>query len=229
MQEKVLELRNATLAYNKDYCALNMVNAEFYKGERVAIVGSYGSGKTSLLRVFAGLEKLKSGECLINGRDVSKTDFSHDISLGLLSSDPIFFENKTVLDNLCWALKVRGVEKDQRVAASEKVLADCGISGLATQKAKQLSPVDRRILQIARLLLRPIDVLLCDELFERFDSEERKSISSVFSQLLSAPQGNKLVLFACSDLAPYKSYITKSYVMELGDLRLEENSSDAKL
>jgi len=228
MSEKILELKDAVLAYNKDYCALNYVNVAFSKGEKVAVVGGYGSGKTSFLRVFAGLEKLKSGECLINGREVAKVDFAHDISLGFLSSIPIFFERRTVFDNLSWALKVRGVEKDKRAELVNQVLTECEISSLADKKAKQLTPVERRIVQISRLMLRPLDVLLCDELFDVFEAEARKTIDKVFSKLLSKPNSDKVVIFACENAEPYKNYVDKVYTMELGDIK-EEEKSDAKL
>ncbi len=228
MAEIVLELKDATLAYNKDYCALNQVNVAFAKGDKVAIVGGYGSGKTSFLRVFAGLEKLKSGECLINGREVGKVDFAHDISLGFLSSAPIFFENRTVLSNLCWALKVRGVEKEKRAELAHKVLTECEVDHLADKKAKQLTPVERRIVQIARLMLRPLDVLLCDELFDVFETEARKIIDKVFSKLLLKPNENKVIIFSCENVEPYKSYVDKVYTMELGDIKQEEKSG-AKL
>ncbi len=222
--ENILQLKDATLAYNKDYCALNHVNVTFTKGEKVAIVGNYGSGKTSLLRVFAGLEKLKSGECLVCGREVSKVDFAHDVALGFLSSTPIFFENKTIMDNLSWALKIRCIEKEARPNKVEAVLAECGISSLTSKKAKFLTPVERRLAQIARLMLRQTDILLCDELVDVFEAEAQKIIAPVFNKLLTKPNENKLVLFACSNVEPYSSYIDKVYTMELGDLKLEEKS-----
>jgi len=225
MSEKVLELKNATLAYNKDYCALNQVCVAFESGEKVAIVGNYGSGKTSLLRIFAGLEKLKSGECLIKGREVAKVDFAQDISLGFLSSAPIFFENKTVLDNLCWTLKVRGIEKEKRPELANKVLLECGVENLSDKKAKHLNPVERRIVQIARLMLRPIDILLCDEVFDCFETDAQKQVKVVFDKLLKAPNEDKVVLFSCSTIEPYKTYVDKVYTMELGDIKQEEEGA----
>ena len=78
----MIKIENLFLAYNKEYYALYDINLEFQKGDKVALVGEEGSGKTSLLRAVAGLEKIAKGNILINNVPVQKIDFAHDISVG---------------------------------------------------------------------------------------------------------------------------------------------------
>ncbi|MBR4270873.1 MAG: ATP-binding cassette domain-containing protein [Clostridia bacterium] len=228
MKEAVVELKDATLAYNKDYCALNCVSLVLNQGDRIAIEGEYGCGKTSFLRVIANLEQLKSGECLLNGRAVTQVDFAHDISLGFLSRDPVFFEYRTVKSNLEWVLKSRGIVKEEREGIIMRTLEECDLVSLVNKKIRWLSKVEKRLVQIARLLLRPIDVLLCDEILEEFDTVDQNSIISILKLVLKK-SSNCVVVFACTNAKLYQEFSPKLYYLKYGVLSKHGESDEADI
>ncbi|MBR7090829.1 MAG: ATP-binding cassette domain-containing protein, partial [Clostridia bacterium] len=154
----MLELKNVFLAYNREYYALFDINLTLNKGDHLAIIGDTGSGKTALLRAISGLEKLNKGDIYINNTNLNKINFETDISLGYISTKPVFFENKTVEKNLEWVLKQRNIDKAYWDSIITQVLEEYGISTLRKVRINTLCRSDKRLVQIARLALRPIDI-----------------------------------------------------------------------
>ena len=227
--DTVVQLKEATLAYNKDYCALCSVDLALKPGDRIAVEGEYGCGKTSLLRVIAGLEQLKKGECLLNGRVVNQVDFAHDISLGFLSREPVFFEYKTVRSNLEWVLKSRGVVKSERESLVQKVMDEAELGHLLDKKIRWLSKVEKRLVQIARLMLRPIDILLCDEILEEFDTVAQNSIIKLLKLLLDRAREKCVVIFACTNAKLYHDFAPKVYNLKYGVLSAQGEGNEANI
>ena len=96
----MIEFNGVTLAYTKDYNALQDINLKIEQNEHVVIFGEENSGKSSLLRVMVGIEKPNAGEVTIKGIEAHKVDFKELISLAYLPARPVFMENKSVLKNL---------------------------------------------------------------------------------------------------------------------------------
>lgn len=199
MAESIIELKDVKLAYNKDYYALFDINLTLEKGDRIAIIGTEGSGKTALLRVIAGLEKPKSGECYIKGTPINKINFARDVSLGYLSTKAVFFESKSVYKNLLWALKVHKVDKSEREERIQNVLEEFGIESLKKEKLKKLCSSDRRLVQIARMALRPVEIILCDEVLSEYDEEMQNRIRKALTKLFDSAPKDKIIVMASRD------------------------------
>ena len=103
----MIKLVNLCLKFTKEYYALLNINITVDKGERVCIFGQSESGKTSILRTIAGLEKEYTGEAFINNKEVKTIDFKYDVNLAYLPKQSVFFNNKTVAYNLEYAIKLR--------------------------------------------------------------------------------------------------------------------------
>ncbi len=214
----MIRLQNVFLAYNKEYYALYDINLTFQKGDRVALIGEEGSGKTAVLRLIAGLEKNQKGDVLINDVPVAKVDFLKDVSLGYITSKAVFFESKTVQKNLEWILKTRGVPKENWDKMIDKVLSDYQITNLKKARISTLCRSDKRLVQFARLALRPIDILLCDECDIDGDQSTKERMSHALKQLVNADPTDKIVICTYQKEADCDDFINKKVYLHLGSV-----------
>ena len=88
----MIEVKNLYLKYIREYYALYNINLKIEDGDVVGFVGEQHSGRTTLLRVIAGLEQYDSGEVFINDRELKSLSFKTDASLGYVPENPVFFE-----------------------------------------------------------------------------------------------------------------------------------------
>ena len=135
----MLSVNNVYLKYTKEFNTLNNINLKVEDGEHVVLFGEKESGKSSLLRVVAGLEKVTSGDVLVKNIDVKKLNLKSDVSLGYISALGAFLENKTVEQNLAYVLKIRKFDKNDINSKVNGVVLSYGLEGLKTRKLKDLS------------------------------------------------------------------------------------------
>ncbi|MBQ7977116.1 MAG: ATP-binding cassette domain-containing protein [Clostridia bacterium] len=215
-ETNIIELKDVKLAYNKDYFALFDINLSLDKGDRVAVVGDTGSGKTALLRVIAGLEKPKSGECYIKGTPINKINFARDVSLGYLSTKAVFFERKSVYKNLMWALKVHKVAKAEREERINNILSEFGIEAIKKEKMKKLCSSDRRLVQIARMALRPVEIVLCDDVLSEYDADTQTRIRKALTKLFESAPKDKIIIMATRDEKECAGFTNRTLRLQSG-------------
>lgn len=196
----MIEIKNLYLKYIREYYALYDINIKIQKGESVALVGNEGSGKTTLLRVLAKLEKFDKGEVYIKDISLKKLDFKTDISLGYISYAPVFLENKTVYENLKYVLSSR---KTKPVDIENKIntcLIEFGLEKYRNTKAKDLTLFEKYVISIARLTLRPLDIVLVDDIFEKLDDEQKNYIVTLIKKLFIDKKVTTLVATSDEEL-----------------------------
>lgn len=175
-------VKNLSLKFTKEFYALYDVNLEIKKGEAVALLGEEHSGKTTLLRVLCKLEKDFTGEVYIKNIPLKKVDFSLDVNMGYIPAAPVFFEKKTVYQNLQALLKSRKINKSQREEKINKLLIEYNLEKFRDEKVKNLSLFEKYILSIARLSLREIELVLIDNIFEKLSQEEYEKICELIKK-----------------------------------------------
>lgn len=180
----MLSVSNVYLKYTKEYNTLNNINLNIEDNEHIVLFGEKESGKSSLIRVIAGLEKVTSGNVLIKNIEVEKLDLKHDINLGYLSAVGSFFERKTVRQNLEYVLKIRKVDKYSIDSKVNGVILSYGLEGLKDRKLKDLSDYDRIRVAIARLSLRKLEFLICDDVFENFADSDAIKLAKLINGLI---------------------------------------------
>ncbi len=135
----MLQVKHLYLKYTREYFALYDVNLDIADGESVAFVGEDESGKTSLLRVFAKLEKPTKGEIYIKDIPIEKLNYKTDISAGYIPATPVFFEKKSVYENLKYVLKTWGYEESEIENKINQIIIDYAIEKLRDVKIKDLT------------------------------------------------------------------------------------------
>lgn len=212
----MIEIKDLCLAYTKDYLTLCDINLEIKDGSKVTIFGEKDSGKSSLMRVLAGIIKHTSGSVLINKIPIEKIDFKNDISLGFLPTQPVFMENKTVLQNLQYVLKIRKVVKELANIKIENAIKTYDLETIANMKLKDLQYFDRVRVALARFQLRPLDVLLIDDVFERLGESDRKVVIKHINNLIKANQCSCIITI--SDRSLFSLVGGKQVVIDNGSL-----------
>ncbi len=214
----MITISNAVLKYTKEFCAINNVSFDVAKGEIVALVGPRDSGKSCLIRLCAGLEKLTSGEIYIKDTPIDKLDTENDISIGYIPYKGSFFENKSVYDNILYVLKVRKVPKQEQENIINKILIDFKIEKLKDVLVKDLSMYERYYVSLARLSFRKLELLLVDNIFEELTDKECKTLISLVKKHFL--KENPTVLYATSNEKLAESISTR--IIKLKDGQIEK-------
>lgn len=209
-------VKNLCLKFTKEFFALYDINLEIKKGESVALIGEEHSGKTTFLRVLGKLEKDFSGEVYIKGMPVKKIDFSVDVSMGYIPATPVFFENKTVYQNLHYILKTRKFNKSDSEDKINKMLIEFNLEKLRDEKVKNLTLFEKYVLSIARLTLRELELVLIDNIFEKLSSEEFEKISELVKKHFLSKKLTTVVATTSGDVA--KTLTKRSIKFKLGSI-----------
>lgn len=212
----MLNVSNVYLKYTKEYNTLNNINLNVEDGEHVILFGEKESGKSSLIRVIAGLEKVTSGDVIIKNVDVKKINFKTDISMGYLSTLGAFLERKTVTQNLEYVLKIRKYDKEQINSKVNGVILSYGLEGLKDRKLKDLSPFDRIKVAIARLSLRKIEFLIVDDIFENFADSDSQKLATMINNIIDQNDCSSIV--ALSNEKLLKSFKGRVVRLKFGSI-----------
>ncbi len=148
--------------------------------ERTAVIGPNGVGKTTLLRLIAGLEHLESGEIIIDGQVVDNAGSifiaAHQRSVAVAFQDHRLFGHLRVVDNVAYPLRRAGLNRNTARASAAGYLTAVGLTEVAMSRPAQLSGGQRQRASIARALATPAQVLLLDEPLASVDDQSREAL-----------------------------------------------------
>ena len=165
-----------------DTRALDDVSLSVPDGSLTALLGPSGGGKTTLLRVIAGLERPDCGRVLFEGEDVTHQAARHR-GIGFVFQHYAPFKHMTVADNVAFGLTVRKRPKDEIAARVHELLELVGLEHLAERKPSQLSGGQRQRMALARALAVEPRVLLLDEPFGALDVRVREELRAWLRRL----------------------------------------------
>lgn len=165
-----------------DFVAVQKMDFEIGKGEFLAIMGSSGCGKTTTLRMLAGLEAPSEGTIRLSGKPINHLPtWSRDTPMVWQSLALFPFLN--VIENVEFALKMRGVGKAERRRRAEQWLDRMQISEFAGRNVAQLSGGQRQRVALARSLVVEPEILLLDEPLSALDAALKVRMQSVLKNL----------------------------------------------
>jgi putative spermidine/putrescine transport system ATP-binding protein len=162
--------------------AVDHVDLEIAAGEFFSMLGPSGSGKTTVLRLIAGFERPTSGTVELFGEDVTaKAPFDRDVNT--VFQDYALFPHMSVLDNVAYGLRVRGIGRKERRERAAKALASVRLENLADRKPSQLSGGQRQRVALARATVVEPKVLLLDEPLGALDLKLREQMQVELKQI----------------------------------------------
>ncbi|MDX1423142.1 MAG: ABC transporter ATP-binding protein [Kiloniellales bacterium] len=155
------------------FTAVDNVDLNIYKGELFALLGGSGCGKTTLLRMLAGLETPSSGNIYIDGANMTDVP-PYERPVNMMFQAYALFPHMTVEANVAYGLKRDGVAKSEIAERVEDMLAMVELSPFAKRKPHQLSGGQRQRVALARALVKRPKVLLLDEPLGALDKRLRE-------------------------------------------------------
>lgn len=189
-----LELAGVTKEFQARHgstVALQDVSLSVGRQEFVSLVGQSGCGKTTLLRILAGLVHPSEGQVLAGGRPLwkgSSRDSETISKLGLVFQDANLFPWYSVEDNIALPLKLRRVAKRDRRARARELCELVGLSGFERSYPRELSGGMRQRVAIARALSYRPGILLMDEPFGALDALTRDKMNLELQSIAAATQ-----------------------------------------
>jgi sulfate transport system ATP-binding protein len=165
---------------------VNNISLEVKNGEFFVLLGSSGSGKTTVLNIIAGLVNADEGQISLHGRDVTHLP-TQKRNVGFVFQNYALFEYMTVGENIEFGLQIRKVAKKERQIKRDELLELVGLVGLSERMPKQLSGGQQQRVALARALALEPDVLLLDEPLGALDAkiraDLRRSLKTIQQQL----------------------------------------------
>ncbi|HEY0345570.1 MAG TPA: TOBE-like domain-containing protein [Solirubrobacteraceae bacterium] len=169
-----IDIRNVSKSFN-GFQALEDVSLSVPDGSLTALLGPSGGGKSTLLRVIAGLEAPDRGEVLFSGESVTRVP-AQERGVGFVFQHYAAFKHMTVRDNIAFGLKIRKRPKAEVRVRVDELLALVHLGGWADRYPAQLSGGQRQRMALARALAVQPRVLLLDEPFGALDATVRKEL-----------------------------------------------------
>ena len=179
-----LSIRNLAKTYFDPYAgehvnAVKDISLDVEQGEFVSVVGPSGCGKTTVLNMIAGFIPHSSGEILLNGKAIDGPGPER----GVVFQSFALFPWKTVLDNVGFGPKMRGVPKAERDKIAHEYLALAGLTHAANRYPNELSGGMQQRVGVARALANNPAVLLMDEPFASVDAQTRMTLQEELTRI----------------------------------------------
>lgn len=167
MSNRDLELVSVTKRYGATV-AVDAINYRFKSDSYTCLLGPSGCGKSSTLRMIAGHESISDGSVVLSGRDISHLPPAQR-GTAMMFQNYALFPHLSVLDNVAFSLKMKGVDTAKRHGEAREMLALVDLTDLADRLPEQLSGGQQQRVALARALITRPQVLLLDEPLSALD------------------------------------------------------------
>ena len=182
MAEKCLELKKIKKSFSKEETVLKEISLSIDKGEFITLLGSSGCGKTTTLRIIAGLEIPDSGQVFLDGKDVTGlAPEARDVNT--VFQNYALFPHMTVADNIGYGLKLKKIPKAEIKKRVSEMLELVQLPGFEKRKPSELSGGQRQRVALARSLVNNPKVLLLDEPLGALDLQLRRAMQLELKKL----------------------------------------------
>lgn len=176
----MLELQNISCSYPG--FNLSGISFSVSDGEYFILLGESGAGKSLLLEAIAGLNDVKSGKILLNGKDITNEKIQQR-GIGLVFQDQAVFPHLSVKENIAYPLKGKGHSKAEKEKIISEITGILQISKLLNRRPATLSGGELQRVALARALVQKPKVLLLDEPLSATDSKLRSELRALLRQI----------------------------------------------
>jgi sulfate transport system ATP-binding protein len=177
-----IEVRNLNKHFG-DFHAVKDVSFEIEKGHLIGLLGPSGGGKTSILRMLAGLEHLDSGEIRFHGELVNELP-PQERGIGFVFQNYALFKHMTAFENIAFGLKVKKIPHAKVKERVMELVELTGLKGFEKRYPHQLSGGQRQRVAFARALAPEPQLLLLDEPFAAIDAKIRQELRTWLRDLI---------------------------------------------
>ncbi|MDE6504353.1 MAG: ATP-binding cassette domain-containing protein [Clostridia bacterium] len=177
-----LLFKDVNKVYPNGYHAVHDFNMEIKDGEFICLVGDSGCGKSTTLRMIAGLEDITAGEFYIDGVLANQTS-SRDRGIAMVFQSYALYPHLTVYENLGFGLTLEGIDADvidEKVKQTAKIL---GLTEYLERFPRNLSGGQCQRVAVGRALIRKVNIFLMDEPLSNLDAKQRVTMRSEIKQI----------------------------------------------
>lgn len=175
MAEVSLELKEIKKSFTEGEAVLDNISLEISKGEFITLLGSSGCGKTTTLRIIAGLEQPDAGSVWLDGREVTGLE-PNQRDVNTVFQNYALFPHMNVAENIGYGLKLKKVPKNEIRKKVSQMLELVQLEGYEKRKPSELSGGQKQRVAIARALVNNPKVLLLDEPLGALDLQLRRAM-----------------------------------------------------
>lgn len=175
MAEISLELKEIKKSFTEGEAVLDNISLEISKGEFITLLGSSGCGKTTTLRIIAGLEQPDAGSVWLDGREVTGLE-PNQRDVNTVFQNYALFPHMNVAENIGYGLKLKKVPKSEIRKKVSRMLELVQLEGYEKRKPSELSGGQKQRVAIARALVNNPKVLLLDEPLGALDLQLRRAM-----------------------------------------------------
>ncbi len=206
-----LVLKQISKKYNSGVLALHNVNLSLDDGEFVAVVGGENSGKSTLLRLIAGLDSVDSGVIELGKRDITELD-SKERDVAMIFNSNTLNPALSVYENIAYGLRIRKASEvliDGRVKAIAEIL---GLSDILNRKPKTVTSAQRQKIALARAIVREPKLYLLDDPLSGLDGALKGETANVIVNLQARMSGT--FVYATKNVNDAMSMATRIVVLK---------------
>lgn len=184
-----VDFNDVTFGYEEGTTVLEHFDLHVAAGEKIALVGPTGAGKTTVVNLLTRFYDVREGSVAVDGHDVRDVTLkSLRSGIGVLMQDPFIFKG-SILDNIRYARP--GATDEECIAAAEKICADRvaarfpeGYHALLGERGEGLSAGEKQLVSFARIILKDPEIIVLDEATSSIDSETEMLIQSALNTVL---------------------------------------------
>ncbi len=183
----MIEFKNVTVIYDKNIVGLDDVSFTINDGEFVFLVGKTGAGKSSAIKLLTGEIKPTSGDVIVDGIVVNRLKRRKIPYLrraqGVVFQDFRLLPNKTVYENVAFAMEITGKKKKDIQRKVPKILSLVGLSERANNYPNEISGGEQQRVSIARALVNSPSLIIADEPTGNLDVETSTEVMNLFEEI----------------------------------------------
>ena len=197
----MITIKNIKKIYNfkkpNEFEALHNVSFEINNGEKIAIIGKSGAGKSTMLHILACIDSYEEGEYYLDDiliKNLSEKQYANirNTKIGIVMQEFALVDDFTVLENVMLPLNFAALKQKNRHQIALKTISDVGISELTNKRINKLSGGQKQRAAIARAIVNNPSVILADEPTGALDTKTSAEIMNLFSRLNG--QGKTIII-----------------------------------
>lgn len=178
----MIHVENLTKYYN-DFCAVDQINLEIQKGEILGLLGPNGAGKTTTLRMLTGYFLPSSGNIRIKDYSIYENLVEIKKLIGYLPESAPLYYNMLVYDYLDYVARVRGFDKEKKIARIRFLVDICGLNGIMHNTIDELSRGLKQRVGLAHAMMSDPEILVLDEPTSGLDPNQIAEIRDIIRQI----------------------------------------------
>ena len=225
--EKIIQYKNVCKAYENKK-VLDNFNLDINKGEFLVVVGTSGSGKTTMMKMINGLVKPDSGNVLLNGEDINDKDLiSLRRHIGYAIQGNALFPHMTVEENISYTLRLQNMPKDEIDKVVKEKLKLVGLpESIRKRYPDELSGGQQQRVGIARAYASSPEILLMDEPFGAVDAITRYQLQKDLKKIYRETECT--IIFITHDISEALKMGTKILVLDEGRIQQYSTPEDIR-